>query len=843
MKYGAMCLIIFCAFVLLLVDEPAAHAAAFSWVSGLPTVFRSESTIVDDQPNCPTYVQKFHVEGVSGDRAMCVLSGSGIRLGNFEDDVGSSRLAISYPFDSDFHILSGVCEGLAGCLYSPDRDELVSRYGNGIHVYDGVRRRVRQTYDPGSLAVRYDFDTSKPLYSTPTTVPVGAIALSGNGKWLALEIKNLGTGLVDVDTGAARRIIAPGYQYGRGFDPREELAVSNDGTSVVVMGDNAGITFVSIDSDCGDNLEGSIEANFAYGIKLCKGVGIDPGAFIQSFVVGLSPKFDDSGGQLEFVAGSRGFGAKRVVLRAAGFDGRPELSYLALGDSFSSGEGETDNQNYVPGTDDEFERCHVSMRSYPFLLAAAMQLAPSSVKNVACSGAIMWDVNGPEDGYPGQEGRLGVLGLQLSSDDLLNAQANSLLAFLPGRIPQEVFVRHYQPDIVSVGIGGNDAGFMDKLKVCAMPGTCEWAATHEGEHSIGLEIQGLFHKLINLYRQLKLDAPFSHLYAVGYPEIMSSSGDCGPVISFLFDASERNLVTEGTHYLNQVIKAAAGTTGIPYLDIEQGLGGRELCDKSDLPVAVNGVRFGNDIAPSSLLPMLKIIGKESFHPNPIGHELIAQAILRQQTDLRSGSCDDCAATTDSPPLPDNWADSGGEDQRMSINAEIVSHTTITRQALGLAVSLPPGSLRPGSMAYLEVHSRSEKLGSFAVASDGSLVGESSLPSTTSEGFHTLHVYGESFSGQPVDLYQIISYDDQSVSASASGSGAPDGRTPFSRLGQSAVARASQSSAEVARTHPQKVLPSRRQALLIFAGTALVIVGSAVIILWRVRHNSTQDRGG
>ena len=30
------------------------------------------------------------------------------------------------------------------------------------------------------------------------------------------------------------------------------------------------------------------------------------------------------------------------------------------------------------------------------------------------------------------------------------------------------------PEVISLGVGGNDIGFMDKLKACIMPDTCEW---------------------------------------------------------------------------------------------------------------------------------------------------------------------------------------------------------------------------------------------------------------------------------------------------------------------------------------------------------------------------------
>ncbi len=850
MKYGAICLIVFCALAVAIVDTTVVSAASFSWTDGAPTVYRSEPTEFEDQPYCPTYTQRLKIDHLADDQLVCMFSSSGLRVGSFLEDGRTSRLAIAYPLDSGFHILDGACEGLAGCLYSADRDMLVSRYGGGLRVYSGVKGRIHQSFSLGPLGVKYDFDGSSPLYSAQNeagdALPIGAIALSRNGKWLAMEVKNEGIGLVDLDTGMARRVIAPGYQYNRGFDPREELAVSNDGTSVVAMGDNAGLTFASIDPECGDSFVESFPPDFPFGTKPCKVVSIDPNSFIQHFSLGLSPKFDDSGGQLEFVAGSIGFGARRVILRASGYDSAPDLGYLALGDSFSSGEGETDDQHYELGTDDEFERCHVSDRSYPFLLATAMQLATSAVKNVACSGARTNDITNHGIGYWGQGGRLGPLGLGLSSNDFLLAQTNSLLGFLPERVPQETFVQRYQPAVISVGIGGNDVGFMDKLKVCAMPGTCEWAASQDGRHAIGLEIQSLFNKLVDLYQQLRLDAPFARLYAVGYSEIMSPSGTCDPLTGFLFDADERNLVSEGITYLNQVIAAASRGANIPFLNIEQSLSGRELCESTGSPSGVNGLRLGDDIALSRQLPMLKIIGKESFHPNPSGHELIARAILQQRPDLRvGGGCDGCGTPVDPPPLPSDWSE-GGSDRGALEDAAFVSPADIARTTPTFTFSLPAGSLEPNSTAYLEVHSDVEQLGAFTTETDGSVRGEARLPGTLAEGFHTIHLYGDSFSHQPVDLYQVVSFGDQTTTEEVGSISNADTSPLIGRQGENVLGYSTAKPPSQSGDAPRAAHGSTHilwLSLVVIAGGVLLTGAGFCIVLWRRRHNCMQDRGG
>src|SRR3546814_378641 len=58
------------------------------------------------------------------------------------------------------------------------------------------------------------------------------------------------------------------------------------------------------------------------------------------------------------------------------------------------------------------------------------------------------------------------------------------------------------------------------------------------------------------------------------------------------------------------------------------LDGYRLCD--ELPKAVNGITAGND---EGIGENLRFIGKESFHPNKLGHLLMADHILEQSENL------------------------------------------------------------------------------------------------------------------------------------------------------------------------------------------------------------------
>src|SRR5262252_4081115 len=86
--------------------------------------------------------------------------------------------------------------------------------------------------------------------------------------------------------------------------------------------------------------------------------------------------------------------AAALVLASLAFAGTARAQYVALGDSFTSGEGAGD---YLPGTNIKGDSCHRSRHAYPG--AVAEQLA-FKLSFHACSGAITPDFELPSRQYP-----------------------------------------------------------------------------------------------------------------------------------------------------------------------------------------------------------------------------------------------------------------------------------------------------------------------------------------------------------------------------------------------------------------------------------------------------------
>lgn len=429
------------------------------------------------------------------------------------------------------------------------------------------------------------------------------------------------------------------------------------------------------------------------------------------------------------------------------------LDYLAIGDSFTSGEGDTNDKYYLPGTNQTTSKCHLSKRSYPFLLASWQGFEAKS-RSVACSGATIEDVFGYSI-YWGQNQRLKLIGV--NSSKLAERQSSALTNFTPGETRQINFIYRYKPTAVSVSIGGNDVGLFDKLRACLMPTVCEWTG---GDYltQMGREIRGLFDKLTRLYANIQKISSRDTLYAVGYPQIINPSGFfCDPIINYLLSTAERVLVYQSIAYMNQVIQAAARWAGIPYVSIEDAFNGSRLCDLS--PSAMNGLTPGDDMSIMSNNSLL-MLGNESFHPTPRGHELIAK-VINEAVDLsspRSGAVSG-ETWTNSPPPPSYWGDNNRSLPRLVKQSLQVNEMIIGGNMM--RIILGPGSFLGGSSISISIHSEEVQLLVAEALSDGSLNLEVKLPDNLMTGFHTIHVTGEDSSGA-IDYYQVLNYTQPSV---------------------------------------------------------------------------------
>jgi len=739
--------------------DVAASDGGDRWFTSTPILQAAAPEPENTLPFCPTAYRDASIVGESAKKKTCMYDGSAMRLGTY---IGSGQMAaaVAFTYDANMHVLRGVCEAQS-CQYSADKDLLVTQrrlsfFVRSVAVYTHVSQRIQRSVNAGSGAIEYVFGGGLPDYELKNTtgepISVGAFALSKNGTWLAVEMRDRGTALINTDTFTARHVVFEGYRYGYGMDPTEEIAVSDDGLNIIVTGPNAGFNMMNVSSDCGQPIIGDLAV--LPGKRSCAVASVGISNIPGGFRTGSQPMFHRSGQSFSMTVLTQMGVNTRVTFAAAGSAVVSSIGLLSLGDSFVSGEGETNESFYLDHTNTGLDTCHVSSRSYPFLLATSMDLEGTEVKSVACSGARMSDIMQATGGYRGQGNRLSTT--DISQVEIEQAQQQAVKAFWPGKATQSSFVETYTPQVLTIGIGGNDAGLMGKIRVCAMPGTCEWA-TSEGRQKTAGEILGLYDRLATLYEGLFALSPTSRVYAVGYSDVMSPDGVCDPVTTLLFSHDERVYMQESIRYLNQVIAAAAAKAGIGYINIQEAFRTKKLCDSLVSP-AMNGFVWGDDVPLIASLPLLKLVSAGSFHPKPTGHQLIANSITSAYPPL--GQFLWCANQTlrcpfdiSPPQASDYWQVSAGQQVARAYVDTFAAVQPASPQQLH--VSLPLASFQPGSEVRIELRSDTTILGSLQVDSFGGVDGTVAIPAATPSGYHTLHVMGSSVDGGAVDIYQFV----------------------------------------------------------------------------------------
>jgi lysophospholipase L1-like esterase len=220
-------------------------------------------------------------------------------------------------------------------------------------------------------------------------------------------------------------------------------------------------------------------------------------------------------------------------------------NYVALGDSYSSGTG--------TGSYDLDSGCQRSSKAYAALWASSH--SPASFKFVACSGA--------------------------KTGDVLNNQISALSS---------------STTLVSITIGGNDAGFSSVMQTCVLgsDSSCT-TAVNNAENYMRNTLPG---NLSNLYGAMKSRAPSAHFVVLDYPHLYITND------TFCIGLSHtKHVALNGAaDVLDGVISTAASNAGFTFDDVRSQFSGHELCSGDGWLHAVDYTNIGN-----------------SYHPTATGH--------------------------------------------------------------------------------------------------------------------------------------------------------------------------------------------------------------------------------
>lgn len=792
---------------------PQVVHASGSWTSGEFTFGQEKQVPTNNNfPDCAVRTVKIGGRLSTKQASLCVYTRPFWKYAYYSERTGPSYaprydnyLVVSVGLDDSMYKVTNMSTDRA--LAGPGTNDLIFNVGTMgftnnhelVMVRDFPSHLERSTQD------------SEPVYTLKPNsyealfpnqdggyITTGSATISTNGRWLGFEIMSGGLAVMDVNTHQIRLFSNYKHHYGAGSDASIKFVISDNGRYIATFDYNIDPRVYELSADCvvsSYNLNDIVAAAPTYQScpddsgRLRASIGLQYAGAARGVE---ADRFNSDGDTLYFprretIDETITLDYERP-LYAGDYHPAEGLQYLALGDSYSSGEGDIEiltgslstRKYYLLGTDTQGdykkgipkELCHISSRSYPFLLRQRMGIVDSGMKSVACSGAKRLDVHGFDTTWDGEDpsdyvylgqktevdGRETPRLLPLSPDLQKSLNEAALVNFIPGRVQQIEFVRSNKPKIITLTLGGNDIQFGGILNTCVTSRwTCSWA-TDQDKFSLGASIRNQYANLRDLYVRLKEASPESLIYVVGYPQFIGQANSllCDKNISL--DAPERRMIREGVSYLNDVIKLAASEAGVMYVDIEDSLSDHVLCDASE--EYVTGL--------SSFLVTANRDNQEMFHPNYKGHKAISDAIAASGGnggDLRRVVCAGriicpSGSAPDRLPITDYFTPPPTITDRVTAAVDFVGDgvnntAQSIKQGADTLVSLNPMLAYPTGTVSIELHSDVVQLGSFMAAPDGSLSAAINIPAATPPGYHTLHAYGKTYSGEDFDYYQVI----------------------------------------------------------------------------------------
>ncbi|GAB7107350.1 SGNH family lipase [Streptomyces phaeofaciens JCM 4814] len=216
--------------------------------------------------------------------------------------------------------------------------------------------------------------------------------------------------------------------------------------------------------------------------------------------------------------------------------------YVALGDSYSSGVGA---DSYISSSGD----CKRSTKAYPYLWNAAH--APASFTFAACSGARTGDV----------------LANQLGG---LNSSTG----------------------LVSITVGGNDAGFADVMTTCVTgsDSTC-LNRINTAKAYVDSTLPG---KLDSVYSAIRAKAPSARVVVIGYPRFYKLGTVCVGL-----SETKRSAINNAADYLNTALAKRAAAHGYVFGDVRTTFAGHEICSGSSWLHSLNWLNIGVSYHPTA----------------------------------------------------------------------------------------------------------------------------------------------------------------------------------------------------------------------------------------------------
>ena len=218
--------------------------------------------------------------------------------------------------------------------------------------------------------------------------------------------------------------------------------------------------------------------------------------------------------------------------------------YVALGDSYTSAP-------LVPNQHGEPIDCGRSDHNYPSLVAKAFGLG--TFVDVSCGSAETKHMTEPQTGLP--------------AGGTNPPQFNGLRA---------------DATLVTVGIGGNDAGLVGVAEKCAQLGVTDpmgtscrdyWAPG--GNDQVAAKIEATKPKIAAVLQGIHQRSPKARVAIVGYPDVLPDSGNCYPMVPLSPD--DIRYIDGLIVRINTMIAGQAAANDADFVDTYADSGGHDVC--------------------------------------------------------------------------------------------------------------------------------------------------------------------------------------------------------------------------------------------------------------------------
>ncbi|GAB4588306.1 SGNH/GDSL hydrolase family protein [Nocardia sp. IFM 10818] len=251
--------------------------------------------------------------------------------------------------------------------------------------------------------------------------------------------------------------------------------------------------------------------------------------------------------------------------------------YVALGDSWAA-------DATITQITTEFAPVNCVQSAGNFARQVAAALAVPEFRDASCGGATTVNMTAAQRGNPPQFDRLSPA-----------------------------------TDLVTLSIGGNDAGLADTVMDCVTVdpavSPCLSTLVSGGVDQMSASIATAESRVVAAVEGIKDRAPNARILLLDYFEAVDLDGGCFPEIPI----SDADAIWLGTNLLelHHMLARVAATTGVDFVDTYSGSHGHDACQ----PV---GTRWVEGLIPFSGHPVGPAV---PFHPNQLGADYQARRVL------------------------------------------------------------------------------------------------------------------------------------------------------------------------------------------------------------------------